>query len=64
MWRQLCDELFDPVLLAHRVHVGHLVLWQRAEVQVHLETETPPSVWGLVSDVQWDTEGAGGVPVV
>lgn len=31
------QELLDPMLLPNRVHVGHLVLRQRGEVQMDLE---------------------------
>ena len=34
---QLIQELLDPMLLPNRVHVGHLVLRQRGEVQMDLE---------------------------
>ena len=31
------EELLDPILLAHGVHVGDLVLGDGGEVQVHLQ---------------------------
>ena len=36
VWRQLVEELLHPVLLAHRIHVRHLVVRQGGEEQVHL----------------------------
>ena len=31
------QELLDPILLTHRVHVGDLLLGDRGEVEVHLQ---------------------------
>ena len=31
------QELLDAVLLSHAVDVGHLVVWQRGEVEMDLE---------------------------
>ena len=36
MWRQLVKELLHAILLSHRVHVGHLVVGQGGEEEVHL----------------------------
>ena len=37
MGRELVQELLDPILLTHRVHVGDLLLGDRGEVEVHLQ---------------------------
>ena len=36
MWRQLVKELLHAILLSHRVHVGHLVVGEGGEEEVHL----------------------------
>ena len=36
MWRQLVEKLLHAILLSHRVHVGHLVVGQGGEEEVHL----------------------------
>ena len=36
MWRQLVKKLLHAILLSHRVHVGHLVVGQGGEEEVHL----------------------------
>ena len=38
MWRQLVEKLLHAILLSHRVHVGHLVVGQGGEEEVHLGT--------------------------
>ena len=38
MWRQLVKKLLHAILLSHRVHVGHLVVGQGGEEEVHLES--------------------------
>ena len=51
MWRQLVEKLLHAVLLSHRVHVGHLVVGQGGEEEVHLGT----------SMVMSDFHGSGAV---
>ena len=36
MWRQLVEKLLHAILLSHRVHVGHLVVGEGGEEEVHL----------------------------
>ena len=36
MWRQLVKELLHAILLSHRVHIGHLVVGESGEEEVHL----------------------------
>lgn len=38
MWRELMEQLFDAVFLSWAVHIGHLVLRQRAVVMINLHT--------------------------
>lgn len=40
VWRELMEQLFDAVFFSWTVHVGHLVLRQRAVVMINLHTHT------------------------
>jgi hypothetical protein len=45
MRRQLMQELLDPILLAHGVHVGDLLLGYGGEVQVDLHNKIIIAAW-------------------
>ena len=51
MWRQLVEKLLHAILLSHRVHVGHLVVREGGEEEVHLGS----------SMVKSDFHGSGAV---
>ena len=57
MWRQLVKELLHAILLSHRVHVGHLVVGQGGEEEVHLGS----SMVSMVSMVTSDFHRSGAV---
>lgn len=40
VWRQLVEELSDPVLLSGTVDVRHFVFWQAGEIHLDLYMET------------------------
>lgn len=40
VWGELMEQLFDAVFLSWAVHVGHLVLRQRAVVMINLHAHT------------------------
>lgn len=40
VWRQLVEELSDPVLLSGAVDIWHLVLWQTGEIHLYLRMKT------------------------
>lgn len=39
MWRQLVEELSDPVLLSRAVDIRHLLLWQTGEIHLDLHED-------------------------
>ena len=57
MWRQLVKELLHAILLSHRVHVGHLVVGEGGEEEVHLGS----SMVSMVSMVTSDFHRSGAV---
>ena len=57
MWRQLVKELLHAILLSHRVHVGHLVVREGGEEEVHLGS----SMVSMVSMVTSDFHRSGAV---
>ena len=61
MWRQLVEKLLHAILLSHRVHVGHLVVGQGGEEEVHLGTSMVSMVSMGSSIVTSDFHGSGAV---